>query len=200
MLNGLYFSRFYRNSEPLVTPELMKLTLRGPLTLSTQMLAAVDQLQLMVTDLQAGKQVAREDLSAKTQEIRDLARKIRQDESLTFVDRLWTHGANNSEMVNPVAAMPSLHAGYSMLFTWFFFKRTRRVWAKALLALYPLVMAFTLVFGGEHYMIDILAGWVLAILAVELSDHFHDWRQLRRVRATQSAEASAEEEAAPVAV
>jgi len=87
MLNGLYFSRFYRNSEPLVTPELMKLTLRGPLTLSTQMLAAVDQLQLMVTDLQAGKQVAREDLSAKTQEIRDLARKIRQDESLTFVDR-----------------------------------------------------------------------------------------------------------------
>jgi hypothetical protein len=38
-------------------------------------------------------------------------------------------------------------------------------------------MAFTLVFGGEHYMIDILAGWVLAILAVELSDHFHDWRQ-----------------------
>ena len=43
---------------------------------------------------------------------------------LTFVDRLWTHGANNSEMVNPVAAMPSLHAGYSMLFSWFFFKRT----------------------------------------------------------------------------
>ena len=119
---------------------------------------------------------------------------------LTFVDRLWTHGANNSEMVNPVAAMPSLHAGYSMLFSWFFFKRTRRLWAKVLLALYPLVMAFTLVFGGEHYMIDILAGWLLAILAVELSDHFHDWRQLRRVRATRSAEASADDEAAPVAV
>ena len=50
-------------------------------------------------------------------------------------------------------------------------------------------MAFTLVFGGEHYMIDILAGWLLAILSVELSDHFHDWRQLRRVRATGAAEA-----------
>ena len=56
---------------------------------------------------------------------------------LTFVDRLWTHGANNSEMVNPVAAMPSLHAGYSMLFSWFFFKRTRRLWAKVLLAALP---------------------------------------------------------------
>ena len=75
MLNGLYFNRFYRNAEPLVTPELMKLTLRGPLTLSTQMLTAVDQLQVMVTDLQGGKQVAREDLTAKTQEIRDLAPK-----------------------------------------------------------------------------------------------------------------------------
>ena len=63
-----------------------------------------------------------------------------------------------------------------------------------------LLLAFTLVFGGEHYMIDILAGWVLAILAVELSDHFHDWRQLRRVRATRSAEVSADDEAAPVAV
>src|SRR5262245_4971554 len=87
MLNGLYFSRFYRNSEPLVTPELMKLTLRGPLGLSAQMLTAVDQLQVMVTDLQAGKQIPKEEISAKTQEIRDLANKIRQDESLTFVDR-----------------------------------------------------------------------------------------------------------------
>ena len=33
----------------------------------------------------------------------------------------------------------------------------RRLWVKVLLALYPLLMAFTLVFGGEHYMIDILA-------------------------------------------
>ena len=40
----------------------------------------------------------------------------------------------------------------------------------------------------------------LAILAVELSDHFHDWWQLRRVRAARSAEASADEEGAPVAV
>ena len=42
---------------------------------------------------------------------------------LSFADRLWTHGKNNVQMVNPVAAMPSLHAGYSMLFSWFFLKR-----------------------------------------------------------------------------
>ncbi len=87
MLNGLYFSRFYRNTEPLVTPELMKLTLRSPLTLSSQMVSAVDQLQAMLTDLQAGKQINKQDIATKAQEIRDLAKKIRQDESLAFVDR-----------------------------------------------------------------------------------------------------------------
>jgi len=56
------------------------------------------------------------------------------------------------------------------------------------------------VFGGEHYMIDIFAGWLLAILAVEMSDRFHDWRQLRRVRAARTAEASTEDEATPISV
>jgi hypothetical protein len=87
MLNGLYFSRFYRNSEPLITPELMMLTLRAPLSLSAQMVAAVDQLQVMLTDLQAGTQVSKQNIAAKAQEIRDLAKKIRQDQSLAFVDQ-----------------------------------------------------------------------------------------------------------------
>jgi hypothetical protein len=85
-LNGLYFSRFYRNTEPLITPELMMLTLRNPLSLSTQMVSAVDQLQAMLTDLQAGKQISKQDIAAKAQEIRGLAKKIREDQSLAFVD------------------------------------------------------------------------------------------------------------------
>jgi membrane-associated phospholipid phosphatase len=117
---------------------------------------------------------------------------------LTFVDRLWHHGANNSEMVNPVAAMPSLHAAYAMLFTLFFAKRTRQVWVKVLLALYPLIMAFTLVFGGEHYMIDIFAGWILAIIAVQVSDRFHDWRAARAL--ARDAGAGDEPRPEPVAV
>ncbi len=100
---------------------------------------------------------------------------------LTWADRLWHHGANNSEMVNPVAAMPSLHGAYTMLFVWFFGKRTRHLWVKLLLAVYPLVMAFTLVYGGEHYVLDLLVGWVIAIFAVEVSDRYHDRRDLRRL-------------------
>jgi len=86
-LDPRYFSRFYRNCEPLITPELMKLTLRKPMALSQQMLASVDQLELMLQDAQAGKAVDREAIAAKTQEIRELAKQIRRDDGLAYLDR-----------------------------------------------------------------------------------------------------------------
>ncbi len=86
-MNGNYFTRFYRNREPLVTPELLKLTVRQPLKLSSQMLAAVDDLEAMIKDRDAGKPVEKTAIAAKSQEIRDLAKKIRQDQSLAFFDQ-----------------------------------------------------------------------------------------------------------------
>ena len=86
-MNSDYFGRFYRNREPLVTPELLKLTVRQPLKLSSQMLTAVDDLETMITDRDAGKPVDRQAIAAKSQEIRDLAKKIRQDQSLAFFDQ-----------------------------------------------------------------------------------------------------------------
>ena len=35
-------------------------------------------------------------------------------------------------------------------------------------------------YGGEHYFIDLLAGWLLAIFAVEVSDRFHDWPSVKQ--------------------
>lgn len=86
-MNSSYFGRFYRNREPLMTPELLKLTMRQPLRLSMQLVSAVDELESMIKDQEAGKTVDRSAISAKTQEIRDLAKKIRQDESLAFFDQ-----------------------------------------------------------------------------------------------------------------
>lgn len=70
--------------------------------------------------------------------------------------------SNGQGMVNHVAALPSLHGGYSFLFTlflWPFAKRSR--W---MLAAYPVAMGFTLVYSGEHYVTDILLGWLYAWL------------------------------------
>jgi membrane-associated phospholipid phosphatase len=62
---------------------------------------------------------------------------------------------------NPVAAMPSLHAGTAALVALFAVSRLRSPWRWAALA-YPLLMGFTLVYYGEHYVVDVLAGYLLA--------------------------------------
>ena len=56
--------------------------------------------------------------------------------------------------------MPSLHAAISGLLTVFFWPRVRRRW-RPLLAGYALAMAFALVYSAEHYVFDILLGWLV---------------------------------------
>ena len=63
---------------------------------------------------------------------------------------------------NNVAAMPSLHAGYSLLIVLYLWRLVPRWW-RPLLALYPPAMAFSLVYTGEHYVVDCVAGWVYAV-------------------------------------
>jgi membrane-associated phospholipid phosphatase len=84
--------------------------------------------------------------------------------SLDSTGPLFDQGA---ALANPVAAMPSLHAAFSMFLAVFFLPRVSRRWRPLLFA-YPLVMMFTVLYCGEHYLIDVLAGWgyVLATFAL----------------------------------
>jgi hypothetical protein len=63
--------------------------------------------------------------------------------------------------VNLVAAIPSLHAALTAAVAAFLWTRIHRRWCP-LLVTYVLVMAFTLVYTAEHYVVDILLGWALA--------------------------------------
>ena len=67
--------------------------------------------------------------------------------------------------VNLVAAIPSLHAGMTAAVSAFIWTRVRRGW-RPLLVAYPLIMAFTLVYTAEHYVVDILLGWALAAVVL----------------------------------
>jgi hypothetical protein len=67
----------------------------------------------------------------------------------------------NGDFVNPVAAMPSLHAAFPLMLLLFFWSSGR--WARLGLGAYTLAMAFTLVYGGEHFVADIVAGWAMAL-------------------------------------
>ncbi|MCW2600907.1 MAG: hypothetical protein JWM02_2736 [Frankiales bacterium] len=66
---------------------------------------------------------------------------------------------------NPVAAMPSLHAAIPMMLLLFFWREVR-VRGRVLLAVYAGLMALTLVYAGEHYVTDVLLGWVYAAATV----------------------------------
>jgi hypothetical protein len=95
------------------------------------------------------------------------------------------HGAGNvlnagQIASNPVAAMPSLHTAFALFVVLFFLPSTRRRWWPLLLA-YPLAMTFTLIYSGEHYLIDVLVGWAyvgVTYLVVGLAERA--WAARRR--------------------
>lgn len=62
---------------------------------------------------------------------------------------------------NPVAAMPSLHFGISFLVALYAILRLRSGLRWLLLA-YPAAMGLGLVYFGEHYVIDLICGAILA--------------------------------------
>jgi membrane-associated phospholipid phosphatase len=64
---------------------------------------------------------------------------------------------------NPVAAMPSLHTAFAVMVAIAIGWRFRSRW-RWLLVLYPMAMGFTLVYCGEHYVLDLLAGALYAVV------------------------------------
>ncbi|WP_372631962.1 phosphatase PAP2 family protein [Gordonia jinghuaiqii] len=80
------------------------------------------------------------------------------------------HAASNLVEVgqgksNLVAAIPSLHAGLTMLLALFMWPRVKAL-GKTLFMGYALAMAFALVYTAEHYIFDIVLGWALAAAVV----------------------------------
>lgn len=80
--------------------------------------------------------------------------------------------------VNLVAAMPSLHAAFTALVSLFLWRRVS-AWWRPLLVAYPLAMGLTLIATGEHYLVDVLLGWLYAGAAMAA----WGWWERRRVSA-----------------
>ena len=74
---------------------------------------------------------------------------------------MFEHGKGYA---NDVAAVPSLHAAFAMLFALYLWRLVPR-YVRPLLALYPLAMTVALVYLGEHYAVDCIAGWIYALAA-----------------------------------
>lgn len=86
-MDPTYFSRFYRNNEPLLTPKLQRLAVGNPLILSKRLVAAVDEISRMIEARESGQPIDKDLMLAKLRQIRDLAKKIRNDDLLPYVDQ-----------------------------------------------------------------------------------------------------------------
>jgi hypothetical protein len=91
--------------------------------------------------------------------------------TVRVVQRVWAYlGASgpakvfngDADLANPVAALPSLHAAWPFLLLLFVWRRAPR--GRWVALAYNFAMLFVLVYGAEHYVSDILLGWLYAVV------------------------------------
>ncbi len=75
---------------------------------------------------------------------------------------------------NGYAAMPSLHSSFALIVPAFFLPWIRPKWLKALALMFPVMMLTSLVYLGEHWVIDGLVGWTIT------GGSFWFWNRLER--------------------
>lgn len=94
---------------------------------------------------------------------------------IDIANTVLNHGQRLS---NNVAAFPSLHLAFSALPLFMFWARARH-WHKAVLLIYPIAMAFSIVSSGEHYVLDIIAGFACAGLSAKIANRLVDKKVAR---------------------
>jgi membrane-associated phospholipid phosphatase len=75
---------------------------------------------------------------------------------------------------NAIAAMPSLHASFALVVPAFFLPWVRARWLKAVVLLFPVLMLTSLVYLGEHWVIDGVVGWMI------VGGSFWMWNRIER--------------------
>lgn len=105
--------------------------------------------------------------------------------------------AYNRFSANEVAAMPSLHAAVPVLLALVLIRLYGR-WALPAL-LYPLTMGFNLVYLGEHYVVDVLAGYAAGLAGYVAVWAVPDLLHLRTPRLVTAASAASRRAAAGMA-
>ncbi len=82
-----------------------------------------------------------------------------------------SHPHSLFNLANPYAAMPSLHVAWAAWCALVVAGGTRRQWVRLLAWAYPLTTALVVLGTGNHYLLDVLAGLLLAIAAHLASRH-----------------------------
>ncbi len=79
------------------------------------------------------------------------------------------HTGSLASQANELAAMPSLHiawAGWCTVVVW---KLTQRRWLRAVALAYPFLTVFAVLSTGNHFVLDVIAGAFVLVLALALA-------------------------------
>jgi len=79
----------------------------------------------------------------------------------------WHDGALASQ-ANQLAAMPSLHIGWAVWCTAAVWTATQRTSLRVLAAIYPFITAFAVLSTGNHYVLDLIGGLVVALSSLAI--------------------------------
>jgi membrane-associated phospholipid phosphatase len=96
---------------------------------------------------------------------------------LGFVDTIayYVNVKHDSGLValffNPYAAVPSMHVAFALMISVPAMLVVRRRVAKVLWAIYPLVVAFVVIVTGNHWLMDAVAGAVVAGVSALVARH-----------------------------
>ena len=98
------------------------------------------------------------------------------------VDKLWGKNYIVTPLYsklnpNQFAAFPSLHAAFPMLAAVYAWSRYR--WLSGVLIVWSCCLVASIVYLGEHYVVDAVAGLAYVILAALLVEGFIRWRRSR---------------------
>jgi membrane-associated phospholipid phosphatase len=83
-----------------------------------------------------------------------------------FIDGVNHSSALLQSLGNSYAAMPSLHSADALIVGFFMVSTSRTIWAKALWALWPVWVWFCVIATANHYLLDVLAGITVAVVAL----------------------------------
>jgi PAP2 superfamily len=87
-----------------------------------------------------------------------------------------------AKVSNQYAAMPSMHIGWSVWSALVMWRLTRRRWARALIALYPLMTLFCIIVTANHFWLDGAGGLLSLGLGIFLGIQLDRWNDRRIAR------------------
>ncbi len=103
------------------------------------------------------------------------------DYGFGFVDTVneyshFSYQAQSAQpFVNPYAAVPSLHYGWHLLVGGVLIWTTRNLWLRALGVFMPVGQFAAVIFTANHYILDTMAGAVVALMGLVLAMALQRW-------------------------